>query len=376
MIKNVLLIYFFSLMGLTFVNAQKDSTVIKHKISGSIKNEKGKPVAFASIKMVKEANVSIADSIGNFSFITHPNEEIIVSHIGYESAKINIANKTFITIVLKPTSSSLKEVVVKSNIGSIEIPMETNAANSQIIAQTLQDFVTAQNFNFHPGVIERIGLRSSIDNVHYLSASPSGTFYMGNLVPVFKLQEETKGSKFLLDEWAEGVVVDTANNIIRNDNQRYNYDKIAKTLVLTQDKKTMLEVNKEQLKGFALKTSIGSCVFVKVPLISNTNFLQQLAFKINQYALYKMITTHYEKANYHSDGLTETGKDYNEYVDEPIYFVVYPGGKQFRVIEFKKKSVKDVFFQDSKKVNQYFADHIDQFITESFLIGLVNYLNQ
>jgi hypothetical protein len=368
----------FLFTGYSLVFAQKETDKIKKDIKGVIKGEKGEKIPFASVKINNDANVIIADSAGNFSCKALPNTEISITHVGYQPASFNTGNRAMFTVVMKAADKDLKEVVVQHNTShAMEAPMETNAANSQIIAQTLNDFFTTQNISFRPGVIERAGAKSSVDNVHFLSASPSGNFYMGSLVPVFKLQEETVGSKYLLSDWSEGVVVDSGNNVIKNDFQKYNYDKVAQTLVLTQDKKTMVEVNKDQLKGFALKNSVGSnYIFLKIPLISENSFLQQLAFSEKNYLLYKLIKTHYEKANYHSDGLTESGKDYNEYVDNATYFIVFPDKQSFRTIELKKKAIKDVLNKDIKKVNKYFSDHNDEFVTESFLVGLVNYLNQ
>ena len=93
-------------------------------------------------------------------------------------------------------------------------------------------------------------------------------------------------------------------------------------------------------------------------------------------SLYKSIKTKFEKADYTTNGMVETGKNYDEYVDEATYYVLPAGEKQVVTVELKKKSIKGAFPNEQEKVNSYLSDHRNDFINESFLIGFINNINQ
>ncbi len=116
--------------------------------------------------------------------------------------------------------------------------------------------------------------------------------------------------------------------------------------------------------------------FFEKPIFDKTHFSLALVKDFKKYSLYKSTRTKFKKSDYKSDGLTESGTPYDEYVDEATYIVVMPGGKEFNVIVFKKKALKEIFSQDAGKVNNYFSDHSDDNVDESFVTGLVNFLNK
>jgi hypothetical protein len=74
--------------------------------------------------------------------------------------------------------------------------------------------------------------------------------------------------------------------------------------------------------------------------------------------------------------MVESGKNYDEYIDEATYYVLPAGEKPVVTVELKKKSIKSAFPGEQEKVNSYLSDHKNDFINESFLIGLINNLNQ
>jgi len=92
--------------------------------------------------------------------------------------------------------------------------------------------------------------------------------------------------------------------------------------------------------------------FAKVPLISQQNFQLVLVKPGKKYALYKTINTKFVKANYVSDGLTERGNNYDEYVDEEVYFVVR-NDNTLRTVQLKKKIIKTIFFEEADAVNKF-----------------------
>ncbi len=82
------------------------------------------------------------------------------------------------------------------------------------------------------------------------------------------------------------------------------------------------------------------------------------------------------KSNYTTDGIFENGKPYDEYIDRPEYFIVFPGGKVAKKLPIASKKIKNTLSMEQEKLHQYYAQNRDQFITEDFLIGLIKFINQ
>ena len=156
---------------------------------------------------------------------------------------------------------------------------------------------------------------------------------------------------------------------------RYNYDKISKHLLLYKSNQSALELDNDAIASFSLGStdSIILC-FEKIPQLDNA-FLQVLVKSEKKYALFKGIHTRFVKANYVSTGLTESGHNYDEYVDESVYYVFFPSLNTYKTIDLRKKSIKQAFADEKDKVNEYFSKLKDADIDEIFLKGLVEYLD-
>ncbi|MEO5998246.1 MAG: TonB-dependent receptor plug domain-containing protein [Chitinophagaceae bacterium] len=80
-------------------------------VSGQIKNEKGEPVPFATVK-IKGSNTGVpADQNGNFTIQAAKTATIIISATSFDKQEISVSNRTTISVSLKATSN-LQEVVV------------------------------------------------------------------------------------------------------------------------------------------------------------------------------------------------------------------------------------------------------------------------
>ena len=203
----------------------------------------------------------------------------------------------------------------------------------------------------------------------------NGGGYIGSMVS-FSHKEDTKGNRYLFTEWAKGSVVGSNDVVINNDSLLFNYDKITHDLYLTTDKVSAIDVDKSKVKSFSLKGNDGNVYsFEKIPLINPDIFFQPLVENVNKYSAYKLTKTKFVKSDYHSDGMVETGKNYDEYVDEDEYYIVLPGGKEFKKVDLKKKSIKQALQQDASKTDSYFAQHKQDDINEAFLKDLITSLN-
>jgi len=324
-------------------------------ISGLVKSKEGKPISFASIILKADNTLknSIADSLGFFKILVQSGNTITIKAVGYKEAIVKIDKQDSLLIVLNADVNKLNDVSVAASSAPALATGQTSIADQQIIASTLNDFKMGENFSTSNSVIEHAGLKSSAENVHYNVTLPTSNLYMGSAIPVFAHKEDTKGSRYLYDKWVKGSVLTVQNVLFNNDKYVFNYDKVAKNLmaILAQDKNVMIELDKQNIKSFSLMEDNATIDFEKVPLISAQNFQIVLVKAGGKYALYKSITTKFTKANYVSNGLTERGNNYDEYVDEAIYFVVAPNNI-LRRVELKKKSIKAVFFEDAAKVDK------------------------
>ena len=138
----------------------------------------------------------------------------------------------------------------------------------------------------------------------------------------------------------------------------------------------LIEVQNEEFKAFTLIQENQQFVFVHVPLINQTDFFEELVKQPEKYSLYKLIHTRIKRADYRTNGLFESGNDYDEYVDDYDYYVIFPGGKVYKKILLRTKSIKDILSMEHSKIKTYFSDHWENNIDEAFLKGLILFLNQ
>ena len=318
------------------VFAQTDSASRKQTLHGVVKDEKNKPIQKASVIVEGEEAGTTTDSLGFFKIDAKPNAVLIINADGYEPLMKEINNKELVEAVMAKTRSE------NGNPGSSEI------LKQQTLSRSFEDF-------------EKGG---------------TGPTSHTGLVPVFHQNEETKGSRYFFKEWVKGTVIDNKGAVVSDEYCLFNYDKMAHALLVTKDKKSMIQVNSSDIQSFILDDQNGKYSFEKKPLINEKDFLVQLVKPGGKYSLYKSIKTKFEKANYTTNGMVESGKNYDEYIDEATYYVLPADEKQVIAVELKKKSIKGAFPNEQGKVNSYLSAHRDDFINEAFLIGLVNDLNQ
>ena len=81
-------------------------------ITGTITDDKGKPLAGASILVKGSGKGTKTDSNGSFSIDAPPNSTLTISYVGFENTTIKISSQTTISVQLKPSFSKAEEVVV------------------------------------------------------------------------------------------------------------------------------------------------------------------------------------------------------------------------------------------------------------------------
>ncbi|MCU7549662.1 TonB-dependent receptor [Chitinophagaceae bacterium LB-8] len=102
----------------------KEKTVIPQKeqvaippppttITGAITNDKGEPLAGASVLEKGTQNATITKDDGSFTLnVSKPNATLVISFVGYDTKEISLSNKTQISLALQQANRSMADVVV------------------------------------------------------------------------------------------------------------------------------------------------------------------------------------------------------------------------------------------------------------------------
>lgn len=111
-LRKAICIFLLLLTGTNLLSAQ--STQVR--ISGNVKDDKGEPLPYTTVRIKDTATGCTTDYNGNFSFNGYVNgQTLIVSSIGYEDYVLEMTSRTTfpLKIVLKSAAYELQEVVIK-----------------------------------------------------------------------------------------------------------------------------------------------------------------------------------------------------------------------------------------------------------------------
>ena len=221
---------------------------------------------------------------------------------------------------------------------------------------------------------EAISMQNAIEELSQMGPAANRT---ASFVSYHGDKDSTRGSRLLFDTWREGFVLGTYDTLLNNDHLFLNFDKISHVLYLTLDGKTFIKIETSQAKEIGFTYENKQTTLVRLDGIDPDGFFQPLSDSTgqNHYALYRLLTTRFIRANYQTNGLTSTGNNYDEYIDEYEYYLVMPGGKDYAPVKLKKKAIRDVLAGAGPKVEDWFHRHDKEEINEAFLVGLVNHLN-
>ncbi len=123
---------------------KKKPEVVLTKVSGRVVDEKGNPVAGATIIIVGTSQGVASDAEGRYTIAAKPEDVLQVSFIGYKTEIVPIKGKEKLNIRLNPTEENLEEVTVvafgeqkkESVVSAITTvrPMDLKSSNSDLTA--------------------------------------------------------------------------------------------------------------------------------------------------------------------------------------------------------------------------------------------------
>ena len=291
---KTLLLFFFLVIASQIVSAQNNS------IRGTVQGESGKLLHYAMVADTKYNNVAFTDSVGDFTIPTHPDSKLLIQFDGYRDTLID-ANA-----VSQSPQVDLKPMV--------SLPVET------------------------------IGL--SVPT----AMTPDGR------VAVVRRSAYLVGSRYLLDAFVPGYFTYADNKKFYNKHCLFNYEKVSGFVLLTVDRQTVREVNREQIKSFTLYDKTDRQYdFEQVPEIDKIHFVQVLASG-SKYKIVKLIRTSFSSSGVAHTAAGDKGQDYDEYSDEAEYYVFNVETKKAQKITLKRRALKDAFPKEADKVNKFLSD--------------------
>lgn len=295
-------------------------------ITGTVKDEQGSPLRFVFVGDMQNKYAVFSDSLGNYSIPAKSDAKLKFSLLGYKEENI-VANGTSLQVVLKPTGE---------------------AADAQAVSTDLKTTDANQ---------------------------PLATIGDGGVIAPTHQKAELRGSMYIFKNFAHGYVVTASGDINYNPSYLFDYDKMGGALLLTQNKRVINEVSWDQIQSFVLYGSNDErLVFTKAPDIDKSHYVQVLASG-DKYKIYKLIKTRFVKADYVNAGVIAHGTDFDEYVDEPDYYVVDVQGGQVKRLSLKKKSIKENFVKEADKTNKYLSDNGGS-INDEYLSKFGDFINQ
>lgn len=209
---------------------------------------------------------------------------------------------------------------------------------------------------------------------NYIRAG-SGNVTNGGELPIFLIKEDTKGNRYLFEKWVSGSVTGTDGVVYNSSKFSFNYDKVGKKLfMLIDSSNTVMELSSKDIAGFSLKEDNQEYNFERLKNSTDLNFYQPVYKDEKGFSLYKLLLTKFVKADYQTNGITESGNKYDEYVNDEQYFILSAKGELIK-IELKKKSIEKVLENESSRVEAFFNDHKKDKVDETFVKSLLQSIN-
>jgi hypothetical protein len=288
-------------------------------ITGTVQDEEGRLLHYVYVNDGKYHNAVLSDSTGTFKIAVHPDSKLQLQADGCRDTTISVANV-----------SGDPQVTMKS---AIKIPVET-------IHLTMHIALTED----------------------------------GSVAPV-RRKANVVGSRYLFEEFTRGFFTDMSDKQFYNPRYLFNYEKLSGFLLLTPDKKNVMEILKDQIKSFTLYGPDDQRYdFEMVPSIDKNHYIQVLA-NGDKYKIYKYIKTSFSASEVAHTAAGDRGSGNDEYTDEPEYYVLDVKTNHMEKLTPKKRSIKALFAKEEDKVNKFMADNSSN-VDDTYLSNLGSYMNR
>lgn len=295
MFIKILLSLSFAALGIQTATAQNNI------IKGSVQGESGKLLHFVLVADNKYNNVAFTDSVGDFTIATHPDSKLLFQLDGYRD-----------TLIDANTISQNQQVSLTS---TVKLPIETT----------------------------NLGVTTTIT--------------ADGRVAIARRNPTLVGSRYLFDTFAPGYFIYTSDKKYYNQRCLFNYEKVSGFVLLTVDRQSVKEVDRDQIKSFTVYDKTDRRYdFEQVPEIDKFHYLQVLASG-SKYKIYKLIKTSFAASGVAHTASGDIGQGSDQYSDEAEYYVLNVQTNQVQKIELKKRALKQAFQKEAEKVNKFMSEN-------------------
>lgn len=308
----------FTALAISLVKAQNTT------VTGSVKDETGKLLHYVFIDDNNYKNAELTDSLGNFTIAAHPDSKLLFKLDGY------------------------RDTVISANAIAAGTPITLKPAPSQAAAADMQ--------------IETMRLAVPT------SVSEDGKVSIANSTP------NVVGSRYLLDSFGHGFFTDASGKRVNNSTYLFNYEKMSGYLLLTLDKRSIMQAGRNQVKSFTIYDKTDRRLdFELVPAIEKSHFVQVLAGG-PKYKIYKRIKTEFTPTDISHTASGDRGQDHDEFNDNFTYYALDLQTAKITEFSLRKKSITQAFPNESDKITRFLSENKNS-IDDAYIGKLGAYLN-
>lgn len=134
------------------------------QISGTVKNERGEPIANASVLVKGTSRGTLTDEKGAFTIQAESGDVLEVSIVGYEARQVTVAGQTHIEVVLIEAKNQLDTIVVTA-LGVKRSEKSITYASQQVSGSELTKVKDANLINALNGKVAGLTISSSASGV-------------------------------------------------------------------------------------------------------------------------------------------------------------------------------------------------------------------
>ncbi|GAC1483094.1 MAG: hypothetical protein NVS1B13_07030 [Flavisolibacter sp.] len=153
------------------------------------------------------------------------------------------------------------------------------------------------------------------------------------------------------------------------------FDKIEHNIYIKKnDQLDIILLDKNQIKYFEIENHL----FVSGKILSGGDekmYYEKLTGIDDKLQLYKLITTKYVKSDKTDLERIKRGDFNDEFKDEVSYYLKR-NKEAIQIIRIKEKSIIKILPAQAQRIKSFVDNHYNEQLDESFMIRLINFLNE
>ena len=216
--------------------------------------------------------------------------------------------------------------------------------------------------------VSSVGIRNEFNSISHYGSRQTGfeglqTYSTHNV----------NGSQFFNEDWGTGSIT-SQNKEVFSEGYLFLYDKVRQQLFVKQkDSNLVVLMDKHQISSFTINTDKPHLFLpASVYDAGNKNDFFEVLVQTGNYTLLKLIKATFEKANPNDMEKVRQGIFEDAFVDHITYYIYH--NNKLQKIALNENSIRRAFKDQQSVVDDFFATHENDEITEDLLINLISQL--